>query len=685
MFKHFSLLFFVLFLVFIQKANAQNCQSTVQVLPTNPTACGVNDGKIKVTEYVPATLRYQWSINGTTWNASETEITGLAAGLYLVRLRDIVTQVICRSTTIELHPIDAASFTSVTVTNSTCNGNTGSITLNGTNANDSVSWISKINRMNYVRIGSLLPTAGRISGLATGTYYIRIKKANVITGGVITTNNTFCYTDRTVVVGPVCPVGALCPNTSANLFSNGNFGSGAALNGPALLASETQYGYTGLTCSAPDDGLYAIANTSDCNGATAGGGVFGAWDITDDHTPLDVGGYMMIVNASFNPDVVIERTILNLCPNTEYEFSAWVRNLLPLGTILPNISFLIDGRGRFTSGNITGGAWQEIGFRFVTGASQTSATFSIRNNAPGGSGNDWAIDDIFVGLCIPDLSILPPPIRLVCLAAASETIGVIITDTRQQFDTWQWQESLDGGLTWAFIGTFGLGSFNASNQYIASYTIVGPLGLSYNGRKYRIRVASTDFNLTNPVCSYISDAATITIQIVTPPVASAAGVGPACTNGVLALSGGSTVAGSTYSWSGPSSYTSTLQTPSITPPTVANSGTYTVTVTEPTGTCSNTASVNITVNAPPNPTAANNGPICVGQTLNLSSAGGSTYMWTGPLSYGSMVQNPSITAVTTNMAGPYVVKVTDTNGCMANATTNVVINSGTSQPGVISY
>jgi hypothetical protein len=671
---YLQIIFFIILGTFSMRLSAQNCQSSVQIIPTNPTACGINNGSIQVTEYNASPLRYQWSINGTTWNATETTISGLAAGFYLVRLRDIVTQVICRSTTIELHPLNSAPFTGTTVINATsCTIANGQITLTGIVATDSVSWISRINRT-YV-VNSSLVSGNRITGLLAGTYYVRVKRAGA--------NNRFCYTDITVVVGPSCPAAALCPNTSTNLFPNGNFGAGTSLNGTPLSTSETQYGYTTLTCSAPDDGLYAISNTTNCNGA--GGQVFNTWDLTDDHTPSDIGGYMMVVNASFNPDVVIERTITGLCANTEYEFSAWIRNLYPAGPILPNLTFLVDGRGRYSSGNITGNAWVEVGFRFTTGATQNSAVVSIRNNAPGGNGNDWAIDDIFVGLCIPDLSILPPPIRLVCLAAPSETIGVVITDPRTQFDTWQWQESLDGGTTWSFIGTPQTSTFNTSTQYQANYTINGPLGTTYNGRKYRIRVASTVSNLLSLTCSYVSPTATITIQIVTPPVASAAVVGPACTNGILALSASSTVAGSSYSWTGPNTFTSSIRNPTITSPTVAASGNYTVTVTEPTGTCSDTEVVNLTVNAPPVATASNNGPICAGANINLSSTGGGTYSWAGPLSFISTVQNPTINSVSTNNAGIYTVTVTNAQGCMANANTTVLINSAPGQPGVIGF
>ena len=66
----------------------------------------------------------------------------------------------------------------------------------------------------------------------------------------------------------------------------------------------------------------------------------GFWDIIGDHTgalnplkgnlpvtPGQPGGYMLVVNAAFTTGEVYRDTIKNVCPNTYYEFSAWVRNI----------------------------------------------------------------------------------------------------------------------------------------------------------------------------------------------------------------------------------------------------------------------------------------------------------------------------------------------------------------------
>jgi hypothetical protein len=88
-----------------------------------------------------------------------------------------------------------------------------------------------------------------------------------------------------------------------------------------------------------------------------------------------------------------------------------------------------------------------------------------------------------------------------------------------------------------------------------------------------------------------------------------------------------------------------------------------------------TSSVKITVNPLPTVTAGNNSPVCVGTTLNLTSSGSfSSYSWTGPNSFSSTLQNPSISSVTSAAGGTYSVLVTDANGCKNTATTAVVVN-----------
>src|SRR5204863_139144 len=132
-----------------------------------------------------------------------------------------------------------------------------------------------------------------------------------------------------------------------------------------------------------------------------------------------------------------------------------------------------------------------------------------------------------------------------------------------------------------------------------------------------------------------------------------------CAGSTLNLTA-TTIAGATYSWTGPNGFSSSLQNPSITNATTAASGTYNVTVTV-SGCTSAAGSTTATVNSiPTTPTASNNGPICAGSTLTLSTptVAGATYSWTGPNGFTSALQNPSITNATTAATGTYSVTVT---------------------------
>ena len=73
-------------------------------------------------------------------------------------------------------------------------------------------------------------------------------------------------------------------------------------------------------------------------------------------------------------------------------------------------------------------------------------------------------------------------------------------------------------------------------------------------------------------------------------------------------------------------------------------------------------------------TAGSNSPVCENQTLNLTASGGDSYSWAGPNGYTSASQNPSIPNSTIAAAGTYTVTVTDANGCVAVASTDVIIN-----------
>lgn len=152
--------------------------------------------------------------------------------------------------------------------------------------------------------------------------------------------------------------------------------------------------------------------------------------------------------------------------------------------------------------------------------------------------------------------------------------------------------------------------------------------------------------------------------------ANASNNGPVCSGGTLALTT-PYQSGATYSWTGPNGFTSSLQSPVLNNATGAMSGAYTVVVTA--GSCvSAPSTTNVTVNTV-STSASNNGPVCLGGVLSLSTptVTGGSYLWAGPNGFSSTEQNPTITSFSAAHAGTYTVIVAQ-NECLSTPATTTV-------------
>jgi gliding motility-associated-like protein len=280
-----------------------------------------------------------------------------------------------------------------------------------------------------------------------------------------------------------------CPDGQGlNALSNGDFGSGVS----NILQTDPGIapGYTYTTNPPPEDGFYTITNNTGPWGSFAAN-----WIDIGDNSP-DPNGYMMVVNATVNPGIFYTQTVA-VCGGSEYQFSADIINLLlPTlpGEILPNVDFLVDGSVLFSTGNIPqNGQWQNVGFVFTTAAAQTSINIAIRNNAPGGQGNDLALDNIAFFTCGPALN-LDLPI-FVC--------GAIPFDLRAQVEGgsynnpfFQWQQSPDG-ISWSNIP--------GANTLLFPYVIA-------ESTFFRLLVSDGIANIDEPNCRAVSPTTLITLS-----------------------------------------------------------------------------------------------------------------------------------------------------------------------------
>lgn len=165
--------------------------------------------------------------------------------------------------------------------------------------------------------------------------------------------------------------------------------------------------YQRVTGSCPTDGHYSYASgTSHCFSDD--------WHtLAEDHTPGDADGNMLLVNGAYHPGVFLQTTIAGLEGGAIYELGLWLMNLckptykcpFPL---LPNFSIRLEtvtGKfvARFSIGDLPrtpSPHWTHYAGRFAMPASVTALVLTMTNNAPGGCGNDFALDDITFRECI---------------------------------------------------------------------------------------------------------------------------------------------------------------------------------------------------------------------------------------------------------------------------------------------
>ena len=281
-------------------------------------------------------------------------------------------------------------------------------------------------------------------------------------------------------------------NVGVNIFIDGDFGTGPSnivLADPGIAP-----GFYYNPVVPPYDGEYVITND------------IGLWANSFNWLPVEENsespdGYMMVVNASFEPGLFYTELVEGLCPNTLYELSADIINVMPPGSnaLKPNVSFLLDGTEVISTGSIPeDGQWNSYGFTFTTAPGQTSLTFSLRNNAPGGIGNDLALDNISFRACGPEAFILPEETEYLC--SDGEPLELQVTTIGDQYDTpvFQWQESVDEGLNWNDM----VGSTGASITHN---------DFSSGSYYYRFLVANNANNLENDKCRVNSNTKEITI------------------------------------------------------------------------------------------------------------------------------------------------------------------------------
>ena len=328
-------------------------------------------------------------------------------------------------------------------------------------------------------------------------------KVTAATGSTIALAGAFHYTIGTTTTLGSVPASTLlvstpytCTSTGASNYvldeTGGTFGSGNTQNRSGGSTDVTGFTLETISTTEPVDGDYSLVNNTSGNGTSVK--VFGDWDIIGDHSGTSTGagnpaapggstgGYLLAINATYAPATVFTTTIGGLTAHSTYTISLWAYNLCPVcgnnpqtgvatttPGVLPNIGITVNGNGVYSSGNIAyTGQWVQKSFTFNIGAT-TTAILAIKNNAPGGGGNDWALDDIKLTQCLVVL-----PLELTGFTAQPDRGAVQLnwgTATEDGVGTFAVQRSNDG-VNFVSVGEVtGTGRVNG-NSY--TYTDEGP-------------------------------------------------------------------------------------------------------------------------------------------------------------------------------------------------------------------
>lgn len=386
---------------------------------------------------------------------------------------------------------DAAGDDRGTITGTTLQINLGDAAGNGTGATDGGNVSGGVTVPRYQDRATIIQAAYQVQVTAAingsialgGVFRYRNSSAADIVGNVPA---------RTLTILPELSCNGQGFTNFIAAESGGTFGSGTAQN-RGSSANAIDFTYTPIALYTPDDGSYTIIKNSSPTEYTGGSPaitdkVFGIWDIAGDHTgtydgignpPAGSGvngGYMLLVNASYAPNSIFSTTVSGLMTNTTYTLSFWLRNICsmcgynpatgnpdPSPGVKPNLAFEVNGLDLYTTGDLTyTGEWVEKSFTFNSGP-LTSANITIKNNAPGGGGNDWQLDDISITSC---LSILPVKIsdfngnfvnqgvRLLWKAEGSDELESFIVEYSndgKEFKEAGIQKVISGAKSYSFI------------------------------------------------------------------------------------------------------------------------------------------------------------------------------------------------------------------------------------------
>lgn len=459
-------------------------------------------------------------------------------------------------------------------------------------------------------------------------------------------------------------IAQFCSGSLSDPIINRTFGSESA----ALPPTSSQFQYTD---DCPKAGQYTIKNLS-----------FGCGNrswlmLAGDHTK-GVNGQYMLVNAENNNQIVYVDTARGLCPNTTYQFTAWITSVMQNFScggnyVLPNLMFTIETLdGIILFGSATGEIpltedkeWKQYGLSFALTNAADAIVVKIKTQSSPGCGAGFAIDDILLSMCGPagyatiDNETGP---KNVCADYTDPfLLHASISDGFTNPDM-QWQKSTDTGKTW----------INIDGATTASYAV--PKRMS-DVVLYRF-VAAEKGNINSANCRIASNVIYTEIHPVPPHRAPQSFLG--CLNKPLPLPQTDPKA-LQIQWLGPNYFSSTDPSSIIPAIQYKDSGLYTLKQSFYFG-CTSTDSFYLRIYPGTTISTPTSYSVCEGEPLQLNATGNGIFEWQPAKGLSNNHSGHPVATLFDSTV--YKVMLTNSFGCKDSALVNVnvykkpVVNAG---------
>jgi gliding motility-associated-like protein len=615
---------------------AQNFTITVNPTPTlaaitSQTVCANANTTTITFNPTPATATVNWTNSngtigvGTTGTGTIAAFAGVNAGSTTVtgNFAATPTENGCTGTaqnfTITVNPIP--SIPAVTSQTVCANVNTTTINFNPTPATATVNWTNSNGTIGVgtTGAGNITAFAGINAGSSPVTgNFVATPTENGCTG----TAQNFTITVNHIPSIPAVTSQTVCAtaNTTAINFNptpataTVNWTNSNGTIGVGTTGAGTIAAFAGVNAgSTPATGNFVATPTE--NGCT---GTAQNFTITINPTPTLAAVTSQTVCANANT------TAITFNPTPATATVNWTNSNGAIGVGTSGTGNIAAFAGVNATTNIASGNFSATPTE--NGCTGTAQNFTITVNP------------------LPSLS----PISSQTICPGSNTSAITFTSTPPGA-TVAWTNS---------NATIGIGANGNGN--IAAFTGINAGASNLTG----------NFTATPTLNTCVGTAQNFSITVSQLPIATIGSNSPVCVNGTLDLSSGG---GTIYSWQGPNLFSSATQNPSLANASLSMAGTYTVTVGVG-GTCQSTATITVVINPLPVVNIGSNTPVCENGTINLTSGGGVSYSWLGPVAFSSNTQNPTLTPATIPMAGNYTVTVTDANNCVNANVTSVVVN-----------